>query len=1064
MTSTLNRTTTEPIPSPPALPLVGHALGMPSDGMMEHISELASVWGPLFKLKIFGNEIILASSLELVSELCDESRFRKKVHEDLVTLRQIGGDGLFTAFSDEPNWRKAHEILLPSFSLNAMRGYHETMLEVTKSLIGKWDAAGDGSVDVTADMTRFTLDTIGLCGFGHDFESFKSEEQQPFIVALVRSLEFAQAQGTAIPGLGFLNRKKTEQFHADVKVMADLVDEVMRSRRASGDTSTDDLLGRMLHSRDPVTGELLDDVNIRNQVITFLIAGHETTSGALSFALYYLSKNPAVLAKVQEEVDALWGDESDPQPDYGDIGKLRYVRQVLNEGLRLWPTAPGFGVEPLVDTVIGGRYEVTAGATIMVLTPELHRDPVWGDNVELFDPERFSPEREDSRPAHAFKAFGSGERACIGRQFALHEATMMLALLAHRFILIGEDSYQLKVKETLTLKPDGFTMRLRPRIARRVVVPAPVPAKDSQPVTAKKATGTRITFLHGSNMGTCAGIARDLSADGGEHGFTTAISPLNDAVDQLPEGPVVIVAASYNGKPTDDAREFVEWLSTVEPGSLDGVRYALLGVGDRNWAATYQRIPTLIDTYLTAAGATALIDRGAADASGDFAGSVDDWTGSLWTTLLDEFGTEIATLPDSKPGNGLYTIEDVAPSATDQLAARYGLLPAEVIESRQLVDLEHPLGRPKQFLKLRVPEGVTYRTGDHVAVLPENPADLVRRAATRFQLDLTRTVRLRSARSAGAIPTDRPLTLRLLLTSFLELQQPATQDHVSVLAQHTTCPPERRTLDALAAATPEEFHRQVTATGRSLLDLLTEYPACELTFESFLELVPALRPRTYSISSSALAEPDTIDLMVSALSGPHRSGEGLFHGIASHFLGSVEAGDTLPVKVLPGRDSFSLLEDETIPAIVISAGTGLAPFRGAVLDRMHRHVSGTLLCYFGCDHPEVDYLHRSEFEAADAAGVISMRPVFSGAPQEGARFVQDRILRESAEVWDVLQSGGRVYVCGDGGRMAPGVREAFVRIHLAHTGSSAAQSEEWLAGLIESGVYVEDVWSGGIAR
>ncbi|CAL9304591.1 cytochrome P450 [Streptomyces olindensis] len=1066
---------TEPIPERPALPLIGHALDIPGGAEgLAYVMKEAKELGPLFKLRIFGTEINFVSGLDLVSELADESRFRKNVHPDLVILREIGGDGLFTAYGDEPNWRKAHDVLMPAFSLGAMRGYHATMLKVARELIAKWDrAAGELAVDVAADMTRLTFDTIGLCGFGYDFESFRRDEPHPFITALARALDFAQAKGESIPGAELFQWKKAEQFRNDVTLMKDLVDDVIRQRRADGDQSTDDLLGRMLHTRDEVTGEPLDDVNIRYQAITFLIAGHETTSGLLSFALYYLTKHPAVLARAQAEVDALWGDTADPDPQYADIGKLTYVRQILNESLRLWPTAPSYAVEPLADTVIGGKYAVRQGESLMVLIPQLHRDPAWGDNVELFDPERFSAEREAARPVHLFKPFGNGERACIGRQFALHEATLVLALLIHRFRLIDHTDYQLKIKQSLTLKPDNFTLNLARRDSgeRRLPTATAIgaPAERARPA-ARRAAGTTLSVLHGSNLGTCSGIAADLAVDGDEHGFATAVAPLDDAVGELTAtgGPVVIVAASYNGRPTDDAARFVSWLEELEPGSLDGVPYAVLGVGDRNWAATYQRIPTLIDERLAAAGATPLLERGAADAAGDFAGTVDRWTGDLWNALLEKYGSPVqaGAEPTGQSGEadadqGLYELQDATESVTGPLAARHGVQPMEVLDAYELVDMDHPLGRSKRFIRLRLPDGVTYRTGDHLAVLPRNPAALVQRVADRFGLDLDRTVRLKARRrSRGALPVDRPLTLRQLLTEFVELQDTATREQVAVLAEHTACPPEHRPLAELAEAKPDVFREQVTDAGCSLLDLLERYRACELPFEHFLELLPVLRPRHYSISSSAAAAPGEVDLMVSLLKAPHRSGEGTFHGIASHYLQTVSAGDTLQARVLPCSEAFRLPQDPAVPVILISAGTGVAPFRGAVLDRLHGKATGTLLCYFGCDHPDVDFLHREEFQAAEDAGAVSLRPVFSHAPEDGVRFVQDRIAKESAEVWSVLRAGGRVYVCGDGRRMAPGVRKALQAVYREHTGADADEAAAWLTAMTESGTYVEDVWAG----
>ncbi|WP_283136021.1 cytochrome P450 [Rhizohabitans arisaemae] len=1014
--------TTTQMPSPPGLPWVGQALSIPMDQQVDYLVRQARARGPAYKLGFFGRELTIVSGLDLVTELCDETRFRKNVHDDLVNLRELAGDGLFTAFNHEPNWLKAHDLLLPAFSLGAMRGYHARMLQVAGKLLDTWDRAGDTPVDVAADMTRLTLDTIGLCGFDYDFGSFEADEPHPFIESMVRALTYAQAKASFVPGLGFLYAKRTRRFAADLAVMGDLVDDVIKRRRVSRDTGTGDLLGRMLNSSDP-----LDDVNVRHQVITFLIAGHETTSGALSFALYNLVKNPAALAKAQEETDALWG-RGDPDPTHADVGRLRYIRQVLMESLRLHPTAPAFAVEPLADTVIGGRYPVRQGETLMVLIPQLHRDPVWGDNPDLFDPERFSPEREESRPPHAFKAFGSGERACIGRQFALHEATLVLALLVHRYRLIDHAGYQLKIKETLTVKPDGFTLR----VARRTPAPKRATAQQAPartPVPAGQAApGTPMAVLYGSTMGTAAALAGELAAEGEGYGFAPSVTTLDEAAGGLPRAgePVVIVTASYNGKPPEGTETFLTWLTGLEPGALTGVRHAVLGLGDRNWAATYQRIPTLVDEHLRAAGAVPLVERGVADVSGDFAGAVASWTAGLWTTLLAEYG---GGAEPAGPQRQPYRIEEVPEWRTE----RYGTRPMRVLTACDLA----PRGRPKLHLRLELPAGVAYRTGDHFTVLPENPRELVEEAAARFGLDLDRSVRITGPRHTR-LPVGEPVGLRRLLTEVLDLRQPAGPELVAAMAEHTACPNQRRALG-------EGDH-----AGRGVLDLLAEYRACELPFARYLESAPVLRPRTYSVSSSALATPGTVDLMVSPLPG----------GLASAYLSSVREGDLVHARVLPGPEAYRLLSDETVPAILVGAGTGLAPFRGVILDRLHRGARGTLLCYFGCDDPDVDYLHRDELEEAEAAGVVGMRPAYSAAPRNGVRFVQDRLLAESAEVWQVLSEGARVYVCGDGRHMAPGVREAFTRIHREAVGGDPEESRAWLTGLLDSGRYIEDVWFG----
>ncbi|MFB9904071.1 bifunctional cytochrome P450/NADPH--P450 reductase [Allokutzneria oryzae] len=1038
------------LPHPPhRLPLLGDLLGgnvrqRPLQTAMANAREL----GPIFTRRFLDRDVVFVCGADLVAEVSDESRFAKHVAPGLAMIRGIAGDGLFTAYNHEPNWQKAHDILLPAFAMSSMRTYHPTMLKVARTLIAHWDAhVGGEPVGVAEDMTKLTMDTIGMAGFGYDFGSFDRDSEHPFISALSRSLAYVQAKTRELPWTAPLHRRDDERFAADAALMNGIVDEVIAARKASGEHGTSDLLGLMLEATHPDDGTTLDEVNIRNQVITFLIAGHETTSGALSFALHYLVKNPAVLARAQAEVDAMWGDVADPDPSFEDVGKLRYVRQILNETLRLWPTAAAFAREATVDTVIGGGYPVRKGQWLLVLAPALHRDPVWGDNVEAFDPDRFTPEREKARPVHAFKPFGTGERACIGRQFALHEATLLLGLLIHRYRLLDHADYQLKIKETLTVKPTGFTLKLARRTTEDRHQATVVAMRTEEGGVAGRArTGTTLRVLHGSNLGTCREFARRIAEDGKGYGFETTVAPLDAYAGGLPtDGPVVVVAASYNGRPTDDAAEFTAALPDVD---ATGVSYAVLGVGDRNWAATYQRMPTLIDEGLAAAGARRLLDRGEADASGDLDGDVSSWSARMWRALLESYGDPDAVAPSTQDSPS-WTVTRLAGGVTSALEARHELRPMTVLSNEELVDVDHPLGRSKRHLRIALPEGVTYRTADHLTVLPDNRPELVERAARLLRLDLDELIAF-SGRTP--LPVDRPVTVRQLLTHFVELQDPATRDQVRVLAEHNPCPPERAAL--LAMAEREDFG------GPSLLEIMATQSAGTLPLEVFLECVPAMRPRHYSISSSPLTARGEVDLMVAPLAAPHRHGDGTFVGVGSHHVTGLRPGDTVRARVSPCREAFRLPADTGVPVILVSAGTGLAPFRGAVADRVAKGVTSPALCYFGCDHPDVDYLHRAEFEAAEAAGAVRMRPTFWKAPENGWEFVQHRIAAEGEEVWSLLEAGAHVYVCGDGRRMSPAVRQSFLSLYRNRTGADEAKAALWLDSLIATDRYVEDVYAG----
>lgn len=467
------------IPHPPRrVPLLGDVLGADRRAPVQDSLRYARQLGPIFRRKAFGKEFVFVWGPGLVADMADESRFAKHVGLGVANLRTVAGDGLFTAYNHEPNWQLAHDVLAPGFSREAMAGYHPMMLAVAGRLTDHWDRelAAGRAVDVPGDMTRLTLETIARTGFGHDFGSFERDRPHPFVTAMVGTLGYAQRLNSVPSPLApLLLRTAARRNEADITCLNRTVDALVRTRRtASGDG---DLLDRMLETTHPETGERLSPENVRRQVITFLVAGHETTSGSLSFALHYLARHPDVAARARAEVDRVWGDAE--VPGYDEVAKLRYVRRVLDESLRLWPTAPAYAREATRDTELAGVHPMRRGAWALVLTPMLHRDPeVWGTDAERFDPDRFDAKAVRSRAPHTFKPFGTGARACIGRQFALHEATLVLGLLLRRYELRPDPAYRLRVAERLTLMPEGLRLHLDRRAA---AAPAPVAVPDDGP-------------------------------------------------------------------------------------------------------------------------------------------------------------------------------------------------------------------------------------------------------------------------------------------------------------------------------------------------------------------------------------------------------------------------------------------------------------------------------------------------------------------------------------------------------------------------------------------------------
>ena len=1078
---------TDFIPQPPGKPFVGNLLDLGARTPLQDLMVLAREYGPIFQLDMLGRPLVVISNHELVNEVSDESRFDKKIWSPLKEVRAFAGDGLFTAYTSEPNWSKAHHILLPNFSQRAMLGYHPMMLDIAEQMMLKWERLNsDDEIDVVHDMTALTLDTIGLCGFDYRFNSFYRESFHPFIDAMSASLLESQERQRRLPIENKIRKDRQRHFQTDIDFMNTLVDRIIKERRESGEdyTTKQDLLSYMLAGVDKKTGERLDDLNIRYQIITFLIAGHETTSGLLSFTLYYLLNNPDVLSRAYAEVDRVLGSDPSAKISYAQVNQLTYISQILKESLRLWPTAPMIALYPYEDTQIGGKYKIRKNQQISLLIPSLHRDrTIWGDRAEVFDPDNFTREAERGRPPNAYKPFGNGQRACIGRQFALQEAMLLIGMILQRFRLVDHTRYKLKFQETLTIKPAGFKIKIKPRtdrdraaIAGRVAEPVSIsaaPRPTEQPPTSEASRpkhGTKLLVLYGSNLGTAEEIARQIGQAGEANGFQTTVAPLDTFARQLPtEGAVTIVTASYNGTPPDNAVEFCDWLRghELQPDALAGVNYTVFGCGNQDWASTFQAIPRLIDDRLARYGAHRLYERGEGDASDDFDSQFQGWYDALWPTFAREFKLD---LTQTEVTANLYEVEIVQSNRISPFVASLGAKPMTVTVNRELhtKDGPSPSDRSARHIELKLPEGVTYRAGDHLGVIAHNSEALVKRVATRFGFDSDTTyVRLRlNGNRKSFLPTEGTISVYKLLADYVELQDVATRKQIRTLAELSECPPEKVRLLALSGddeASRSAYKEEVLNRRKSLIDLLEENPACVLPFAVYLEMLPALRPRYYSISSSPRHDSAHCSLTVAVVEGPARSGGGTFRGVCSNYLRQANAGVALQAFVRDTGSNFRLPDDPTTPLIMVGPGTGLAPFRGFLQERAAQQAEGQTvgpsLLFFGSRGPEQDYLYQAELEAFAEAGVTTLHTAFSRVVGWPKVYVQHVMLEQRAAIWELLEAGAVVYVCGDATRMAPDVRRALALIYQKQTGADEATASAWLDGLAAANRYLVDVWA-----
>ena len=724
--------------------------------------------------------------------------------------------------------------------------------------------------------------------------------------------------------------------------------------------------------------------------------------------------------------------------------------------------------------MLGGKYAIPKGMFTTVLIPSLHRDKsVWGDDPEAFNPDNFSADAEASRNPAAYKPFGNGQRACIGRQFAIQESILVLGMLLQRFELFDHSNYTLDIKETLSIKPNEFTIKasMRGDVERGgTIVPSDLVANPSKPSVSIPSHGTPLLVLYGSNLGSSESFARELAQRGEFGGFDVTFAELDAFAGKLPDtGAVAIACASYNGMPPDNAAQFVGWLEALDPDSsaLEGVSFFVLGCGNSDWAATFQEVPRKIDGLMAALGARRIAPAEELDARGDIDTQFHDWLDDLLPKVAATFGIDLE-LEAADVAEPLYTVEITESVTANPVADRVGAQNVEVLRNAELKDVSIDDARSTRHIEVQISAGMEYEPGDHLCVVPVNSDAVVERLLRRFKLDRDTYVRVESrSEMRGPFPSGSTFSVLKLAQSAGELQAVATRKDIAMLARHVECPNSRSSLEALAQPASEggadKYTEQVLAKRKSVLDLLEEFPACELPLGVFLELIPFISPRYYSISSAPGAADGQCSITVGVVEGPALSGKGEFKGTCSNYLADLKPGDRFKAVVRKPSVDFRLPKDTKHPIIMVGPGTGVAPFRGFLQQRALLKNQGAQLgeamLFFGCRHRDHDYLYREELEQFDADGIVSLYTAFSR--EDGPRtYVQDLIARQAERVWNLIEQGARIYVCGDGAKMEPDVRKALVSICSQKRGSSLQDAERWIEEMIDQERYILDVWVG----
>ncbi len=381
---------------------------------LRFFSTLASNYGDIVCYRPAPDTAYLINHPDYVRHvLVDNNRnYSKETHSNQM-FHAVVADGLLTAEGEA--WRKQRRMMQPAFHHTRLEPLDTMIGEATDAMLARWQvrAEQDQPVDVAREMAALTLTVTNRALFGVDL----GEE--------VREIgEMVNRAGA------FMEKPSDPRVIESMRNLNAVVERIVRSRKQNF-RDGGDLLSSMILARDSETGEPMTDEQLRNQIMTLMLAGYETTSSSLTWTWYLLSQNPEAAERVQTEVRAVLHDRA---PRYQDLEQLPYTRNALNESLRLFPPAWTLGRRALGEDEIGGYY-VAPNTVIAICIYTLHRHPDFWKDPEAFQPERFAPENSAGRHKFAYVPFGAGPRQCIGNTFGLMEASLIIAGISRRYRL-----------------------------------------------------------------------------------------------------------------------------------------------------------------------------------------------------------------------------------------------------------------------------------------------------------------------------------------------------------------------------------------------------------------------------------------------------------------------------------------------------------------------------------------------------------------------------------------------------------------------------------------------------
>jgi cytochrome P450/NADPH-cytochrome P450 reductase len=653
---------------------------------------------------------------------------------------------------------------------------------------------------------------------------------------------------------------------------------------------------------------------------------------------------------------------------------------------------------------------------------------------------------------------------------------------------------------------------------------APAVPEWGEPTEIPPASAYRnLVIAYGSNFGANKELAERFAERSDFHGYTSDVITLNELADAPPRTKpwlLVIMTSTYTSNPPSNATAFRAWLERTAPGTgtWRNCRYLVWGLGNSQWNA-FLAFPRYVHDKLAELGATPLAELGFGDVGSPVWERLHaDWNSQVWPMLLELSGArpttgaaervaataaaadaltgtdsntamrrslhgspsrdDDTTEPMPRPASVASIMRRLAPDGTQ---SRVMLAPAiltnavgvRTAEARVLAcqDLQPAdATRRTRQLDISLPPGVTYRAGDHLGVCPKNDEELVERLARRLDATLDGLFMAPKAMTVRAVPKGVVLQVRNVLTNLVDIGGRPGVPLLDLLLDKAADSGEWSRLKEIrdVLATPGGLDKPdgplraaIETGGYDVLRLLDEFPSCSLNIFEFLRVAQPLRPRYYSASSSPRVHGAGVVQLTVALEDAPVPGGQQFRGTGSRYLHTLREGDRLNV-FLDSADGFHLQRDVTKPMIFVSAGTGLAPMRAFLWERLAMQRAGVTLAeaalFNGIRSSSQDYIYRDEIGRFAAEGVLNHVHVVTSREQPGRReYVQDRIRAQGALVWRLLEAGGYVYVCGSQ-PMRDAVRTAFTSVIAEHGGLPRERAAAYLHELETTTRYRPDLW------